>query len=331
MEILQGLNGLRCLEPDAVVSIGNFDGVHRGHQEILRRARELCAGQERRRLAVVTFEPHPLTVLRPGTALRRLTPPVLKEALLCHARVDYLVVLPPERPVLDMTAEDFWGRLREDAKPSWLVEGGEFNFGKDRGGTVEKLRSWAKADGVGLEVVDDVEAVLLDLSVVQVSSTLVRWLLAHGRVRDAGICLGRPYVLEGEVVKGCQRGREIGVPTANLQCADQLVPGEGVYAGRCRLGAAVYPAALSIGTMPTFGGDQRQIEAYLVGFSGDLYGQTLRVELLDWVRDQRKFEGAAALKVQLDWDIEAVGHRNAMEAGRDVEKRTANLGPSATG
>ena len=137
---------------------------------------------------------------------------------------------------------------------------------------------------------------LLDLRVVPVSSTVVRWLIAYGRIRDAAICLGRPYALRGEVIRGHQRGREIGVPTANLRCEAQIIPDDAVYAGRATVDGKTYPAAVSIGTMPTFGENQRQIEAHLVGFSGDIYGRTLTVELLDWLREQRKYTSIDLLK-----------------------------------
>jgi len=148
-----------------------------------------------------------------------------------------------------------------------------------------------------------VQAPLLDLQVTPVSSSVIRFLLGYGRVRDAAICLGRPYVLSGPVGKGFSRGKSLGAPTANLVCDGQLVPADGVYAGRCRLQNKEYPAAVSIGTMPTFGDNVRQIEAHLIGFDGDLYGQTLAVELLDWLREQRAYCGIEPLKVQISKDI----------------------------
>jgi riboflavin kinase/FMN adenylyltransferase len=152
--------------------------------------------------------------------------------------------------------------------------------------------------------IDGVEATLLDLAIVPVSSSLIRWLIAYGRARDAAICLGRPYELEGKVVEGHKRGQKIGVPTANLDCGDQLVPADGVYAGRGLVGNKRYSAAISIGTLPTFGDYARQVEVHLINFSGNLYGQTIRVEVLDWLRDQRKFLGIDSLKQQLNKDIQ---------------------------
>jgi riboflavin kinase / FMN adenylyltransferase len=266
----------------------------------------------------VTFEPHPLTVLRPEAAPPRLTPPPLKRELLAAAGVEFVVELPPSADVLDLSAEQFWALLRDQVRPAHLIEGPSFNFGKDRGGDVRKLAAWAAEAGVALHVVEPVSVPLVDMQVVPVSSSLVRFLLAHGRVRDAAICLGRPYALVGTVVKGFQRGKTLGVPTANLDCRAQMVPGDGVYAGRCAVDGKTYPAAVSIGTLPTFGETRRQVEAHLIGFDGDLYGRTLRVELVDWLRDQRKFAGIDALKARIALDLRETTERRALVPERQT-------------
>ena len=322
MTTLEGLDGLRRLPRGAVVSIGNFDGIHLGHEQILFTARALRVQAGAPATAVVTFEPHPMTVLRPEAAPPRLTPLAMKRQLLAGRGVDVLVTLPPAPEVLGLTAEQFWAILRDEVGPSHLVEGQSFNFGKGRQGSVQKLVEWSKGTGVTVHVVGRVSVPLLDMTVVPVSSSLVRWLLAHGRVRDAAICLGRPYALEGAVVKGHQRGRKLGVPTANFDCRDQMVPADGVYAGRCAAAGRTYAAAVSIGTNPTFGENPRQVEAHLLGFAGDLYGQTLQLELVDWVREQRKFAGADALKAQMHKDLETV----RLRAGQHPERPIAAAG-----
>jgi riboflavin kinase/FMN adenylyltransferase len=308
MEILQGLAGLHHVPRGCALSIGNFDGVHRGHQHILEIARE--AGGP---VVLVTFEPHPLTVLRPQAAPPRLTPLDLKESLLARMGVNYLVVLPPDPAVLNLTAEQFWALIRDHARPAMLVEGDNFTFGKNRGGTIELLKDWAADAGIALHIASPVKVPLLDMNIAPVSSTLVRWLLANGRARDAAICLGRAYELVGEVVQGHQRGRTIGIPTANLRCGDQFIPAEGVYAGRCTVGHKTWPAAVSIGTMPTFGEHEVAVEAHLIGFDGDLYGNTLSVEVLDYLREQRKFGSVEMLKGQLGRDLEEVRGRGDMD------------------
>jgi riboflavin kinase/FMN adenylyltransferase len=302
-----------------VLSIGNFDGMHLGHRKIIDTMRSVRP--DGARLAVATFEPHPLTVLRPQLAPPRLSPELIKRELLESAGVDDLVIFPPTRDVLDLTAEQFWAILRDEVKPSHIVEGSTFNFGKGRGGTIDKLRTWTSQSNVQLHVIDGVEVPLLDLQIVQVSSSLIRWLISYGRVRDAAICLGRPYVLYGTVIRGHGRGRTIGVPTMNLDVRDQLVPAEGVYVGRCTIDSKTYPAAVSIGTTPTFGDGRLQVEAHLIGFNGDLYDRTVEIEMIDWVREQIRFQGVDRLKEQLARDFARVQGR----VGLDPTQRIAGL------
>jgi riboflavin kinase/FMN adenylyltransferase len=229
-----------------------------------------------------------------------------------------MVILPPSQDVLDLAAEHFWQILRDQSRPAHLVEGNTFNFGKNRGGTIDKLREWCAASPVRLHVVEPVKTVLLDMLQVPVSSSVIRWLLAQGRVRDAAICLGRPYDLQGAVVQGARRGRELGVPTANLDCVGQLIPADGIYAARVTADGRCWPVALSIGTNPTFGQNPRTVEAHLIGFIGDLYGQTLRLELLDWLRDQQTFSGVEPLKQRIARDIEDSLVRMSREPARPI-------------
>ena len=319
MQILPGIPGLRALPGGAVMSIGNFDGVHRGHAHILRTAKNLAAA-EQTGVVVVTFEPHPLTVLRPEKAPPRLTPVELKRKLLIEAGVDYLVELPPTPEVLDLTAEQFWQVLRDEVRPAHLVEGSSFYFGKGRGGSVQTLREWSAGTSVQVEVVEPFSIVLLNLAVVPASSSLIRWLLTNGRVRDAAICLGRGYELAGEVVGGHQRGRTIGVPTANLRIVDQVVPADGVYSGRSTVDGVTYPAAVSIGTLPTFEESARQIEAHLIGFNGDLYGRTVGVELTDWLREQRRYADVDALVVQIRQDVRETTARRTLQPQQPIAR-----------
>lgn len=313
MEISEGLEGLAKLPAGATLSIGNFDGVHRGHRHIVQTCRALADGRPGSSVAIATFEPHPFTVLRPEQTPPRLTPLQTKRELLRQAGVDHLIVLKPEPAVLNTSAEDFFHLLRDRARIAHLVEGASFRFGQARAGTMDKLRAWAADTSVNIVVADAVKIALLDLSVLRVSSSLIRWLLSNGRVRDAAICLGRPYALIGPVVGGFRRGRTIGIPTANLAIADQLVPADGVYAGRCTIDAITYPAAISIGTLPTFDEATRQIEAHLIGFSGDLYGKTIALELIDWLRDQRRFAGVQELKRQMSRDLSATAERSRID------------------
>ncbi len=310
MNVHQGIPGLRSLPPGTVLSVGNFDGIHIGHQRLLKTMREIARERRASGLAVVTFEPHPLTVLRPEIAPPRLTPPDIKRELLAAEGVDHLVLLPPEPAVLNLEAEAFWHLLRDEVRPVAIVEGQTFNFGKGRAGTIERLADWCAQSDITLHVVDPVRAVLGGLWDTPISSSMIRWLIAHGRMRDVATALGRSYVLEGTVIKGAQRGRELGVPTANLQCPEQMIPLEGVYAGRCIVNGVAHGVGLSIGTNPTFGENACQIEAHLLDYSSDLYGQTIRVQVLDWLRDQQRFTDVPSLMRQIHRDLQRVRGQN---------------------
>ncbi len=304
MNVLQGIEGLQSIPRGSVISIGNYDGVHVGHQAIIARMMELAQGAP---TAVVTFEPHPLTVLRPQLAPPRLSSPERKRQLIAAAGVSHLVILPPSPDVLGLTAEQFWAVLRDGVRPSHIVEGRAFNFGKGRAGTIERLIEWAASTPIEVHLLPSQTRVLCDRSVVDVSSSTIRWLLGYGRVADAARCLGRPLELSGMVLKGFQRGRTIGVPTANLDCGDQLIPADGVYAGECDVDGKRYRVAVSIGSTPTFDRQKHQVEAHLIGFTGELYGRKLDLLILDWVRDQMKFPSVDALKAQLARDVARIG------------------------
>lgn len=303
MDQLSGLDGLCALPPGSVISIGNYDGVHIGHAAIISRMLELAGSHPR---AIVTFEPHPLTVLRPQQAPPRLTTVSRKQQLIASLGITHLVTLPPTPQILDLKAEKFWEILRDRVRPSHVVEGNNFNFGKGREGSIERMIQWAESTPIRVHREPSQTCMLTDRSVVDVSSSMIRWLLGYGRVEDASRCLGRPFELEGRVVQGYQRGRLLGFPTANLECADHIIPADGVYAGRCEVDGRTYAAAVSIGTTPTFSQARYQIEVHLIGYTGDLYGRALRVALTRWVRDQMKFPSVDVLRQQLARDIQRI-------------------------
>lgn len=301
MLILQGLSSLSHIPKGGVLTVGNYDGVHLGHRRLLQIGRQLAGTAP---LIVMTFEPHPLVKLRPQAAPPRLTPLETKRQLLASVGVDTLIELAPDPEVLSITAHDFFNILVNNMQVRHLVEGPDFNFGKGREGNIANLKSWASATPMQVHVVDELEAVISSLHIVEVRSSLIRWLLAHGRARDAAMCLGRPYILRGPVIKGFQRGRQLGMPTANIDCSAQLVPADGVYAGRCTIAGMTYPAGVSIGTLPTFNEITRQVEAHLLGFDGDLYGQTIEFELIEFLREQIEFFDLEQLKLRMWRDMD---------------------------
>ena len=293
----------------SVISIGNFDGVHLAHRAILSHAREL-ADRHGARVVVLTFDPHPAAVLRPSARPARLISADEKRSRLLAAGADDVVLLRPTPELLAQTAERFIEHVVRDYQPIAFIEGEDFRFGKDRAGDLTMLAALGKKLDFQVIVEPKVHVSLSDLTVAPVSSSLVRWLVGQGRPLDAAACLGQPFELTGQIVKGEQRGRRINVPTANLDLAaldDHVVPANGVYAGFVRLpDGSREVAAMSVGVKPTFGQRKLAIEAHILDFAADLYGQTLSFEFTRWVRDQYAFADVDALVAQLKRDIDVV-------------------------
>lgn len=292
------------LVPLLCVSIGNFDGVHVGHQALLDRARQV-AGPGGRVIAV-TFEPHPLRLLRPEVAPQNIQLTSERRAALQQAGASDVRVLEVNRALLDMQGDAFLDWLRRDLAFDAIVEGPDFHFGKGRGGDVDLLRRRGQKDGFRVEVVEPVSVTLSDGAAAAASSSLLRWLLSHGRVEDTGRVLGRPYGFSGTVVRGDQRGRQIGWPTANVEYGDRLLPADGVYGGTATLpDGSRLRAAISVGTKPTFGEAERTVEAFVIDHSMplDQYGWTLGLTFDRWLREQARFESLEPLLAQMRRDV----------------------------
>lgn len=287
-----------------VLSIGNFDGVHRGHQAILGTARGLARAANTQALAM-TFEPHPATILAPDRVPPTLTPLDEKIRRLAEAGADAVVVVESRPEFFECRADDFVEQaIVRQFRPVALVEGASFRFGRHRQGDVDTLRAAGRQHGFEVQIVEPIRVDLGGHPDTVISSSLVRHLLNSGTVDRAALCLGRPYVLLGNVESGAARGRTLGFATANLAPDPaQLVPPEGVYAGRAIVDGIAHAAAVSVGRTPTFDGAERLIEAHLLDFAGDLYGQTLRLEFLAWLRAQQKFDSPADLQAQVAADI----------------------------
>ena len=291
-----------------VLSIGTFDGVHRGHQALVAKARE-TAGSDGR-VVVLCFDPHPLCTLRPDQAPPRLSSFEQRRDWLMDIGVDHVERLKPTTQRLSQSATDFVDELCARYEPVAFVEGPDFHFGKGRTGNNETLRQLGQSRGFAVHLVSPVQCELTDQSVIRASSSMLRWLIRHGRVRDAGLMADRMFELRGLVVRGHQRGRDFGFPTANMTIpADQLLPRDGVYAG---IGNAPdgqeYPAAISIGTNPTFGDQQRTCEAHLIGFDGAAgqYDWNLKLRFVDWIRDQITYDSVEPLIEQIRRDCARV-------------------------
>ncbi|MBM4006626.1 MAG: riboflavin biosynthesis protein RibF [Planctomycetes bacterium] len=286
------------------VTIGNFDGVHRGHQALLARAREVAgpAGT----VTTVTFEPHPMRLLRPEAAPQTVQTPSERREMLLSAGASEVRVLQLDRALLDQEASAFIRSLHAELGFQAIVEGPDFRFGKGRKGEMALLRSEGEKSGFRVEVVAPVDVRLADGSTAAASSSLVRWLLSQGRVDDTARVLGRPYGFSGQVVRGDQRGREIGWPTANVDFGERHIPMDGVYAGLATLPDGTRArAAISVGTKPTFGDAERTVEAFLMDrqMPLDRYGWTLRLEFSNWIREQARFDSLEPLLAQMRRDV----------------------------
>ncbi|MFO0845975.1 MAG: bifunctional riboflavin kinase/FAD synthetase [Gemmataceae bacterium] len=280
------------------LAIGNFDGAHRGHAELILRL-TAAARQVGGPAVAVTFDPHPRAVLRPEAPLPLLSSSDDRAEQLHRLGANHVVTLGVTTELLDLRAAEFFDLMvlrRFQAKA--MVEGTNFCFGKDREGDIALLEKLCGPAGVRLQVVPP-----LAVEGIEVSSSRIRQALEAGDVGLATKLLGRPYLLRGVVGVGQRRGRTIGFPTANLERVATVVPGEGVYAVRAEApNGARHAGAANVGPNPTFGEEARKIEVHLIGFEGDLYGQPLAVEFLARLRDTRRFSGAAELVAQLKMD-----------------------------
>jgi riboflavin kinase/FMN adenylyltransferase len=284
----------------SAVTIGKFDGVHRGHQALVAQLRSR-ASQEALASVVVTLHPSPVTVLRPGTLVTYLCSLEERVALLRELGVDSVGVLSFTSELAQLSYRDFAGLLAECLGMRLLLVGPDFALGRDREGTLERLREFGDERGFAVEAVE-----LLSEDHSKVGSGSVRDALARGDMETANQLLGRAFALRGPVMRGEERGRLIGFPTANIAVAPDLaLPKFGVYVTRAHLAGATYPSVTNIGERPTFGASRPTIETHLLDFEGDCYERELRIELLHRVRAEQRFSGADELVAQIGRDVEA--------------------------
>ncbi len=281
-----------------VLTLGNFDGVHQGHQALLRetalQARELGI-----RAIAVTFDPHPWQILRPNLFPPLITTVEDRAQIMLKSGADHVLILRTSQEMLDLDAQEFFDRiLLHDLEVRALVEGFNFGFGRNREGTTDRLRQFCREANRPLTLVNP--------KVVQgdtVSSSRVRRELLAGRVALAKELLGRPYCLKGTVVVGQRRGAQLGFPTANLEQVQTVLPGNGVYAGEAEGEMGRFRAAINIGPNPTFGESARKIEVHLLDYQGDLYGKRLTVTFHTKLRETRPFASVEELIQQIRSDV----------------------------
>jgi riboflavin kinase/FMN adenylyltransferase len=281
----------------AVVAIGNFDGVHRGHRAVIGVAQDL-ARRLGRPAAVLTFEPHPRAFFNPGEPLFRLTDEAAKLRLLASTGLDGAIVLTFDAALADLSAEAFVSRiLVERFAVSGAVIGFNFHFGMNRAGSPEFLKAQGKRHGFAVEVVPRFED-----QGRPVSSGPIRDALAAGRLDQAAEFLGYPWFVSGPVIHGDKRGRELAFPTANLVLDAACGLRHGIYAVRVGIGQRRYDGVASFGRRPMFDTGAVLLEVFLFDFAGDLYGQNIDVAVIDWIREERMFDSAASLIVQMQDD-----------------------------
>jgi len=285
---------------DSWLAVGVFDGVHRGHQEIINR---LVSGAHSDGVSAVilTFDPHPAKFFRKGDEIKLLSLPGERARLLGNLGVDVVITHPFDMDVANITAYDFMDRLKTQLGLAHLVLGYDSTLGKNREGNAARLTEIGSELGYTVETVP----ALGDESGV-ISSTEIRKLITVGNVAEAANLMGHPYLLQGLVSVGDQRGRTIGFPTANLDYAsEKVVPAGGIYACWAYVGEEKHKAAINIGTNPTFTPDKTtmNVEAYLLDFDRDIYGENLRLEFVERLRDELKFDSVDALIKQIEQDV----------------------------
>jgi len=297
MKIIRDINTVHLNRP-TVLTIGAFDGIHRGHQylisRVIARAQEIGADS-----ALVTLHPHPKVVLRPTSSLRYLS--TIEERLdwLAPLGLDYVVVFPFSLETSQMRAREFVQLLVDRLRLVEIFCGKDFALGYKREGNVEFLRALGREQGFAVTVADPHA-----LEGQIVSSTRVRELIAQGEIDEATRLLGRSPSVRGRVIEGDRRGRALGFPTANLAIAERrLIPADGIYAVRVRIGDAWFGGAANIGTRPTFDKGQRLVEVYVLDFDGDLYDQVIEVQFVKRLRAELKFENVNALVEQMKRDV----------------------------
>jgi riboflavin kinase / FMN adenylyltransferase len=300
----------------AVMALGKFDGVHRGHQAVIARAGAIAAA-EHRRLGVVTFEPHPQSVFRPQDPPFRLTPLRVKAHRLEALGIDLLVTIHFDLDFAQRSPENFViDVLYKGLGVGHVVTGHDFVFGKARAGDIPLLTKMGEALGFSVSTVGPVT----DEDGTIFSATLIREHLVAGRPRAAADLLGRHWEIDGRVEHGDARGRTIGFPTANIPMGDYLRPAPGVYAVRAGIDHAGavewHDAVANLGRRPTVDGTDLRFEVHLLDFAGDLYGKLLRVAFVERIRDERKFAGLDELKAQIARDVAGARALHAAEASR---------------
>ena len=310
MKLIRGLHNLKSPLPASAVTIGNFDGVHRGHQLVISQLKRV-AGAASLPTVVIIFEPQPIEFFAPGRAPKRLARFREKIAYLKHQQIDYLLCLRFDRALAEQSAEEFVQRILVDRlNTRHLVIGDDFHFGRNRQGNFRYLRD--NCEKFGFEV-DETETLLVDGE--RVSSTRIRECIENGDFDKAAELLGRPYSLSGRVAHGQKLGRKLGYPTINIKMGDKTLIVKGIFAVRVKgIDNRLLEGVASIGTRPTVAGVDTILEVYILDFDRDVYGCSVEVQFLHKLRDEEKFDSLDELRFNIGRDTEnAIAYFNRDE------------------
>ena len=298
MEIFRHIEDRKISLPKPVLTLWNFDGIHLGHQALLQRVVQDAKARDGRSV-VLTFEPHPLTILAPQRAPRLILTHKDKMVLLQSCGVDAVIIQPFNSAFANVEAEAFVrGYLVERLKVHKMWVGKDLRFGKGRKGRVEDLIRWGAEGGFEVGIVGPVH-----LGGVRISSSRIRDLIKRGDVHEVQGFLGRYHFASGRVIPGYQRGRQLGFPTANIVTRTEMLPSDGIYATFLEADRRLWPSVTNIGVNPTFGGGPRTIESYIFDFSGDLYGRSVKLFFVKRIREEKKFPTPEDLVGQMKKDV----------------------------
>lgn len=300
MSVITDLSELKSPIQNPVLTIGNFDGVHKGHLALFERVKQI-AKEINGSSVVMTFDPHPIKVLSNGNGPPVITPTPQKLRLIKEAGIDIILCLPFTKEFANIPAKDFVEKiLVEKIGVKYVVVGYDYSFGKNRQGNIEFLKKMAQRYQFKVEVVEPVS-----INGIIVSSTKIRKLVQEGKLEEAKLLLGRNYQVTGTVISGKNRGaRILGYPTANLKLIDELTPKVGVYAVKVHIDNEVYKGVANIGYNPTFGNGAFSVETHIIDFDKNILGKEIIVEFVKRLRDEKKFSSPAELSEQIKKDIE---------------------------
>ncbi|MEE0249292.1 MULTISPECIES: bifunctional riboflavin kinase/FAD synthetase [Peptostreptococcales] len=296
MKVIKAIKDID-IEFDTVVTIGNFDGVHKGHQVLIEKTATYAKARGIKS-AVFTFLNHPINYFVPEK-VKNIFDEKEKERLIEGFGIDYLIDIPFDKAMTQISAEQFIVKILKDKiHAKKIVVGYDFTFARNKEGTVDVLREMGHEYGIEVEIVQPIK-----INGIRVSSTFIRELISEGRVDEIPQYLGTPYVIEGEIIHGKANGRKMGYPTANISLKDQIIkPKNGIYASRVIIDGKKYFGATNVGMNPTVNGKYLSIETNILDFDEDIYGKRVRIEFLEKIRDEKKFESLDELRKQLDLD-----------------------------